>query len=195
MDKNDQEARKKNISRAKQILNQDSIRLVDNSPERNLTDEMLPRPEKVNKGDNLYVISLSANAVVLSCDDGSRTAEVQSGPIRTKVSYDDLRVVQKKEAKKHYQKTSGVKSLTDNDKKTEVDVRGKTVEEAIADIEAVFDQAQLAHLHYVSIIHGKGTGALRKGIQNWLRRLSYVRSFRLGEYGEGDAGVTVVELK
>ncbi len=59
----------------------------------------------------------------------------------------------------------------------------------------MFDRAQMSHIHFINIIHGKGTGALRKGIHTWLRRLPYVRSFRLGEYGEGDAGVTVVELK
>ena len=99
--------------------------------------------------------------------------------------------------KKTYRSKIGTSnsSAQDDSKKTEVDVRGKTVEEAIAEIELAFDRAQLSHIHIISIIHGKGTGALRKGLHQWLKRLPYVKSFRLGAYGEGDAGVTVVELK
>ncbi len=197
MDKSDAENRKKNISRAKQILNQDSLKIVDSSPEKNIQQEMLPKPDTVRKGDTVFVITLSSNAQILSADDHSRTAEVQSGPIRTKVSYDDLRIPQASDRKPSYRYNakSSSKADSDTDKKTEVDVRGKTVDEAIIEIESAFDRAQLARLHYVSIIHGKGTGALRKGIQNWLRTRSYVKNYRLGEYGEGDAGVTVVELK
>ena len=68
-------------------------------------------------------------------------------------------------------------------------------EEAIAEIELAFDRAQLSHIHIISIIHGKGTGALRKGLHQWLKRLPYVKSYRLGAYGEGDAGVTIVTFK
>ena len=77
---------------------------------------------------------------------------------------------------------------------TEINLLGKTVDEAVAELDKYLDDASLAHLSSVRIVHGKGTGALRKGIHQYLRRQKHVRSFRLGEFGEGDAGVTIAEL-
>ena len=77
----------------------------------------------------------------------------------------------------------------------EINLLGKTVDEAIAELDKYLDDAYLAHMPSVRIVHGKGTGALRKGVHNYLRRVKYVKSFRLGEFGEGDAGVTIVEFK
>ena len=78
---------------------------------------------------------------------------------------------------------------------TEINLLGKTVDEAIAALDKYLDDAYLAHLPSVRIVHGKGTGALRNAVQSHLKRVKYVKSFQLGEYGEGDAGVTIVELK
>ena len=78
---------------------------------------------------------------------------------------------------------------------TEINLLGKTVDEALAELDKYLDDAYLAHLPSVRIVHGKGTGALRKAVQNHLRRVKYVKSFRLGEFGEGDAGVTIAEFK
>ena len=77
----------------------------------------------------------------------------------------------------------------------EINLLGKTVDEAVAELDKYLDDAYLAHMPSVRIVHGKGTGALRKGVHNYLRRVKYVSSFRLGEFGEGDAGVTIVEFK
>lgn len=77
----------------------------------------------------------------------------------------------------------------------EINLLGKTVDEALAELDKYLDDAYLAHLSPVRIVHGKGTGALRAGIHNYLKRLKYVKSFRLGAFGEGDAGVTIVEFK
>ena len=77
----------------------------------------------------------------------------------------------------------------------EINLLGKTVDEAIAELDKYLDDAYLAHLTPVRIVHGKGTGALRQGIHNYLKRLKYVKSYRLGAFGEGDAGVTIVEFK
>ena len=77
----------------------------------------------------------------------------------------------------------------------EINLLGKTVDEAVAALDKYLDDAALAHLSSVRVVHGKGTGALRAGIHNYLRRQKHVRSFRLGAFGEGDAGVTIVELK
>ena len=78
---------------------------------------------------------------------------------------------------------------------TEINLLGKTVDEAVAELDKYLDDAYLAHLSTVRVVHGKGTGALRKAVQNHLRKVKYVKSFRLGEYGEGDAGVTIVEFR
>ena len=77
----------------------------------------------------------------------------------------------------------------------EINLLGKTVDEAVAELDKYLDDAYLAHLSPVRIVHGKGTGALRSAVHNYLKRLKYVKEFRLGEYGEGDAGVTIVTFK
>lgn len=78
---------------------------------------------------------------------------------------------------------------------TEINLLGKTVDEAISELDKYLDDAYIAHLPSVRIVHGKGTGALRKGVHNYLRRQKHIKSYRLGEFGEGDAGVTIVEFK
>ena len=78
---------------------------------------------------------------------------------------------------------------------TEINLLGKTVDEAVAELDKYLDDAYLAHLNSVRIVHGKGTGALRKGVHNYLRRQKHVNDFHLAEFGEGDAGVTIVEFK
>lgn len=77
----------------------------------------------------------------------------------------------------------------------EINLLGKTVDEAVSELDKYLDDALLSHLSTVRVVHGKGTGALRKGIHEFLRRQKHVKSYRLGEFGEGDAGVTIVELK
>ena len=77
----------------------------------------------------------------------------------------------------------------------EINLLGKTVDEAIAELDKYLDDAYLSHLSPVRIVHGKGTGALRAGVHNYLKRVSYVKSFHLAAFGEGDAGVTIVEFK
>ena len=78
---------------------------------------------------------------------------------------------------------------------TELNLRGKTVDEALSELDKYLDDAYLAHMPSVRIVHGKGTGALRNAVHGHLKRLKYVKDFRLGEFGEGDAGVTIVTFK
>ena len=195
IDKEDGSNRKKNISRAKQILNHDSLEIVEEGSE-NINTINLPKITEVKKGDSVFVPSTNTNAIVVSDPDEDGNIFVQNGSIRMKINIDNVRapIVNVKKKVNNYNRTQS-KTERDDTKVSEVDVRGKTVEEAIAEIELLFDRAQLSHIHIVNIIHGKGTGALRKGIHQWLKKLPYIRSFRLGTYGEGDAGVTIVELK
>ena len=124
---------------------------------------------------------------------------VQCGIIRTQTNIRDLVLVQEKDAAttaKGARTGSGKirmsKSLSVS---AEINLLGKTVDEAMSVLDKYLDDAYLAHLPSVRIVHGKGTGALRSAVQNHLRRVKYVKSYRLGEYGEGDAGVTIVEFK
>ncbi len=196
MDKDDKENRRNNIARAKQILNHDSIDLVQGEYDASVFSD-LPPVTNVKKGDTVYVPKFGTNAIVATDPDDEGNIFVQSGSVRVKMNIADAKAPNNSAKKKVYGRRSvnNVSASSDDTKKSEVDVRGKTVEEAIAEIELAFDRAQLSHIHIISIIHGKGTGALRKGLHQWLKRLPYVKSYRLGAYGEGDAGVTIVELK
>ena len=196
MDKDDKENRRNNIARAKQILNHDSIDLVQGEYDASVFSD-LPPVTNVKKGDTVYVPKFGTNAIVTTDPDDEGNIFVQSGSVRVKMNIAEAKAPNNSAKKKVYGRRSvnNVSASSDDTKKSEVDVRGKTVEEAIAEIELAFDRAQLSHIHIISIIHGKGTGALRKGLHQWIKRLPYVKSYRLGAYGEGDAGVTVVELK
>ena len=152
-------------------------------------------PETVRPGDVVRVLSMDKTGEVLKAPDGSGQVYVQLGIMKLYVPLEDIRLEQTKQAlemKEYRNKTSALKSAFI---KTEVDVRGATVDEAVAILDKYLDDAAIAHLKTFSIIHGKGTGALRGGIHRYLKTQKSVKSFRLGVYGEGDAGVTVVTLK
>ncbi len=151
----------------------------------------LPRPLKV--GDEVLLVDLDKTAVVLSLPDASGTIEVQAGIIRTRVSQKDVRLQEKKAPKKQAVST-GI-SRMERAARTELDLRGMTVDEAIDHTDKFIDDARLSGISQVTIIHGKGTGALRSAIHAHLRGCKDVKSFRLGVYGEGETGVTVIEMK
>ena len=125
--------------------------------------------------------------------------EVVSGVIKTKVHIDDLYLdttPEKKRDANPYKKTiSKVVTSTSRDSSMEINLLGMTVDDAVLEVDRFIDNAVMRHLNQIYIIHGKGTGALRSGIQTHLKKHPSVRSYRLGTYGEGDSGVTVVELK
>ena len=155
----------------------------------------LPRPLKV--GDTVKVISLGKTAAVLALPDGKNQVRVQVGIITTKVALDDLELVEQKAKVPQPPKGKSVYSLgrDTRDVTTELDIRGMTILEAESLVESFLDHAQMSGLTTVSIIHGKGTGALRQGVHAMLRREKSVQSFRLGVYGEGETGVTIVTMK
>lgn len=148
-------------------------------------------------GANVLIMDLNDKGSVLSINKENKTAVIQVGIMKITTDLSNLIVLEddKGERPKDYMppRTQTVKA--ERSGKTEVDLRGMTIGEAEIEVDKFLDEATLSGLNQVSIIHGKGTGALRAGIQNYLRHHPHVRKFRPGKFGEGDIGVTVVELK
>ena len=154
---------------------------------------VLPRPLK--KGDEVIIMSLGKKALVLDLPNKQELVLVQAGVIRTKIRLSDLRLITDAEKKKENAKSNSYRATVSRDFKPEIDLRGKTGEEAWNAIDKYFDEALIAGFHSLRLIHGKGTGALKKYLWVELKRDSRVQSFRIGQFGEGDGGVTVVTLK
>ena len=157
----------------------------------------LPRPLK--RGDRVQIVQMGREGTVLSGEDGQGYVQVQAGILKTKVHKSELRLLDSSKKKvtvggAPYSRR-GITSKTERSAKTEIDLRGMTVDEALMVLDKEIDNAVLANLKTVTIIHGKGTGALRSAVQQHLRRHKSVASFRLGVYGEGESGVTIAELK
>ena len=153
---------------------------------------VLPRPLK--KGDEVIVMSLGKKAVVLELPNKQDMVLIQAGVIKTKIRLSDLKLIEE-EKKKDKSKISAYRTVINRDFKPEIDLRGKTGDEAWNAVDKYFDEAQIAGFHSLRLIHGKGTGALKKYLWIELKHDSRVLSFRIGQFGEGDGGVTVVELK
>lgn len=157
-----------------------------------------PPPKDLKPGTPVKIVSMNQEASVLKPPNKDGMVRVQAGIIKMDVHVTNLKKLEDKSSEKivkEYTKSrqsfeSKTKSAT-----TEVDVRGQNLEEALMNVEKFLDDCYLAGLSPVTIIHGKGTGILRSGIQDMLRKHKYVKSYRLGRYGEGETGVTVVELK
>ena len=158
-------------------------------------------PKSVKVGDAVEIVSLGQSGEVLTPQDADGNVLVQAGAMKIKVKLADLRLAPKaKKEQSQKGKKKDARSFVGYvskkaDVKTEIDLRGMTLEEALLDADRFLDDAYMAGLNQVSIIHGKGTGVLRAGIADMLRRHRLVKSFRLGRYGEGETGVTIVELK
>ena len=151
-------------------------------------------PKTVNPGDRVKILTINQEGTVLSKPDDKGDVQLQAGIMKFKANLSQLRLLKKTEEK---QKTS-VMAKTGAMERTvrmECDVRGMTLDEAILTVDQYLDAAVMAGMGEVSIIHGKGTGVLRSGIQQELRRHPHVKKQRLGIYGEGEDGVTIVTLK
>ena len=157
------------------------------------------KPSDFKLGESVKVLSMNINGTVASLPDNKGNLTVEMGILRSQVNISDLEIIDETPAYLKKTTRAGGKGKIKMSKSlsvsTEINLLGKTVDEAIAELDKYLDDASLAHLSSVRIVHGKGTGALRKGIHQYLRRQKHVRSFRLGEFGEGDAGVTIAELK
>ena len=150
-------------------------------------------PQTLAPGDNVMLVNLNTRATVLTAPDAKGEVTVQAGAMKMKVKLQDTRLAQP-EAKPKPKKTGSFTAAA-HEVKTECDVRGMMKEEAISAVDLFLDAALMQHLNTVYIIHGKGTGVLRSGIQEFLKRDKRVAQFRLGQYGEGEDGVTVVTIK
>lgn len=156
------------------------------------------KPGQIKLGDSVKIVSMGLKGTVSSLPDKSGRLFVQCGIIRSQVSLDDLVLIEEETINtgKMQRTSSGrLKMSKSYTVSTEINLLGKTVDEALSELDKYLDDAYLAHLPSVRIVHGKGTGALRNAVHNYLRRNKTVKSYRLGEFGEGDAGVTIAEFK
>lgn len=155
-------------------------------------------PAKLRKGDAVKVISMGLKGTVSTLPDSKGNLFVQCGIMRTSVNVKDLALIEEATitAPTLQRTNSGkIKMSKVTGISTEINLLGRTVDEAICELDKYLDDAYLAHLPSVRVVHGKGTGALRSAVHSHLKRQKHVKEFRLGEYGEGDAGVTIVTFK
>ena len=157
------------------------------------------KPGDFKLGESVKVLSMNLTGTVTALPDSKGNVTVQMGILRSQVNISDLEIIEEKPSytAKQMQKTGKgkLKMGKSFSVSPEINLLGKTVDEAVAELDKYLDDASLAHLSTVRVVHGKGTGALRSGIHSYLKRQKHVKSFRLGVFGEGDAGVTIVELK
>ena len=154
------------------------------------------RPLKA--GDTVYLLNVGVQGTVLKPENKDGMVYVQAGIMKVNVPINELRLEEKKKEKikKTYRASAGnAAEIRRSAAKSELDVRGMMVEEALIEVDRYISDCLMAHLDVVTIIHGKGTGALRTAIQQHLRHDRHVKSIRNGRYGEGDMGVTILELK
>lgn len=195
-----EQAKQKNLDeiarKAKRAMREQMDKIDDFAD--SLSDEgeyVLPRPLKI--GDRVKIKSLGNEGEVISVDTKKNTVFVQSGFMKLKADIDDIRLLgeKKQTAKQHSGVRSTGSSKLNASASSSVDLRGKTVEEAMLDLDMFIDSVLRTGLNEITVIHGKGTGALRKGIHVYLRKHPNIRTFRVGTFGEGEEGVTIAELK
>ncbi len=155
-------------------------------------------PKNLKEGDTVKILDMNEEATVLKQPDKNGNVRVQAGIIKLDVHITNLKKIEENKSKqlaeKYVRNTHAFESKTKN-VSTEVDVRGQNLEEAWDNVDKFLDDCYLAGISPVSIIHGKGTGILRRGIQENLKKHRYVKSYRNGRFGEGEDGVTICELK
>ena len=149
-------------------------------------------------GADVRILSLNSAGTVSTLPNDKGDLFVQAGLLRTKVNIRDLELIKQPKPEKNKPKNTGSGRIGMSKAATmhqEVNLIGMTVDQAMPVMEKYLDDAYLAHMTQVTVIHGRGTGALRTAVHNRLKKLKYVKSYRLGEFGEGDMGVTIVTFK
>lgn len=155
-------------------------------------------PKKLRLGDSVKILSMNLKGTVHTLPDAKGNLFVQAGILRYQTNIRDLILVNDDAAPAMHNTKTGAGKLKMSKSLSvspEINLIGKTVDEALMELDKYLDDAYLAHLKSVRIVHGKGTGALRKAVQGHLKRQKYVKAFHLGEFGEGDAGVTIAEFE
>lgn len=157
------------------------------------------KPDQLKIGDSVKIISMGLQGTVSTLPDHKGNLFVQCGIMRSQANIKDLTVLAGQSSsstppqpKSHTSRAKMSKALNIS---PEINLLGKTVDEALAELDKYLDDAYLSRLSTVRVVHGKGTGALRNAVHSHLKKIKYVKSYRLGEYGEGDAGVTIVTFK
>ncbi len=156
-------------------------------------------PKQLKLGDSVKILSMGLKGIVSSLPDHKGNLFVQCGIIRSQTNINDIVLMEDEPVTKpSFTPRSGSGSMKMSKSYSispEINLLGKTVDEALAELDKYLDDAYLSHLSNVRIVHGKGTGALRKAVQGHLKKVKYIDSFRQGEHGEGDAGVTIATFK
>ncbi len=162
---------------------------------RNNAGYRLPRALRV--GDTVKMVDLDKPAVILGLDADEKHALVQAGVMKTRTEISNLQLITTAEKQKAQRRRTRTvtRQFSNAAASAELDLRGQTSDEALANVDLFLDHAVRSNLTQVTIIHGKGTGVLRKAVQEHLKHHPSVKSYRLGTYGEGESGVTIAELK
>ncbi len=194
---------KENISSAEMEKERERLRkkIKDTSSAASLKPQKQKKsykPGDFKLGESVKVLSMNLTGTVSSLPDSKGNLTVQMGILRSQVNISDLEIIEEPSpySSRRMNRTSKgkIKMSKSLSVSPEINLLGRTVDEAVAELDKYLDDALLSHLSTVRIVHGKGTGALRKGIHEYLRRQKHVKSYRLAEFGEGDAGVTIAEL-
>ena len=155
-----------------------------------------PSPDQIKLGDSVKILSIGLTGTISTLPDHKGNLFVQCGSLRSQANIKDLEYIEAPSAPAAPKSHTGTVRISKSQQiSPEINLLGKTVDEALSLLDKYLDDAYLSRLSTVRVVHGKGTGALRSAVQNHLKRIKYVKSYRLGEYGEGDAGVTIVTFK
>ena len=191
--------KKRDLKEANRAVEQVRSQVIADSKKHNVKKQKTKSlagnsPKEVLLGQEVDVPHLHQRGTVVTLPDDKGNLMVNVGIMKMKLNLSELRIVEEKpqNSKGGSKASVNIKSMTVG---TELDIRGEDVESAILLVEKFIDDAVLSSLHEIRIIHGKGTGALRSGIHSFLKKQKNVKAFRLGGFGEGDAGVTIAELK
>lgn len=180
----------------RQKLNK-SINNLDDS----LVESIMPRqglvkpPKNLKPGDTVLIVNLNQKGTVISVPDKNGEAQIQAGIIKINVHVSNLKLVDEQKLQLHKTGVGRIGVSKAQNMSSEIDLRGMMLDEAIENVDKYLDDASISGMGEVTLIHGKGTGALRAGLQQYLKHNPHTKSFRLGKIGEGETGVTVVEIK
>ena len=186
----DQKQLERAVQTSRDAMRKTEERLYEQAVQRDTAGEA---PAKVHPGERVKLITLGQEATVLKPADGKGEVLVQAGVMKLSIPLADIRPVEQK--KKPQQTAAKVSLAADRGSALSIDLRGSMVDDACLELDRFIDNALITGVHEFYVVHGKGTGALRSGVQQYLKNHPRVKTYRIGAYGEGDAGVTVVTLK